>query len=64
MSKELIIYQHPISPFAATVVAVANYFNIEHTEYRIDLAMGVQKQDWFLKINPAGKIPAIKDGDH
>ncbi|CAI2379033.1 unnamed protein product [Moneuplotes crassus] len=62
--SDLTIYHHPISPFAATVVAVANHFNIEHTEYRIDLAMGVQKEEWFLRINPAGKIPAIKDGDH
>ena len=30
----------------------------------IDLGQGVQKEDWFLKINPNGRIPAIIDHDN
>ncbi|KAL1968349.1 hypothetical protein VTN77DRAFT_1878 [Rasamsonia byssochlamydoides] len=29
----------------------------------IDLSTNKQKEDWFLKINPNGRIPAITDGD-
>ncbi|QMW24367.1 glutathione S-transferase family protein [Sandaracinobacteroides saxicola] len=29
--------------------------------HRIDLSKGEQKQDWFLKICPNGRIPAIED---
>ncbi|CAI2377715.1 unnamed protein product [Moneuplotes crassus] len=37
---------------------------IEHEEYVIDLLNGEQTSEWYKKINPKMKIPAIKDGDH
>lgn len=30
---------------------------------KIDLTVGVQKQDWFLEINPNGRIPALVHDD-
>ncbi len=36
---------------------------LEYTLKRIDLGANEQKQDWFLKINPNGRIPAIIDHD-
>jgi hypothetical protein len=29
----------------------------------IDISKNVQKEDWYLEINPNGRIPALKDGD-
>jgi hypothetical protein len=29
----------------------------------IDISKNMQKEDWYLEINPNGRIPALKDGD-
>jgi glutathione S-transferase len=34
---------------------------LDYTVHPIDIGADVQKQDWYLKINPNGKIPAIVD---
>ncbi len=34
---------------------------LPYAVHPIDLSAGEQKQDWFLKINPNGRIPAIVD---
>ncbi|KXT02056.1 hypothetical protein AC578_6688 [Pseudocercospora eumusae] len=34
---------------------------INYTVHKIDIAKNVQKEDWFLEINPNGRIPAIVD---
>lgn len=36
---------------------------LAYTPHYIDLASLEQKEDWFLKINPNGRIPAIVDRD-
>ncbi|KAK9376807.1 glutathione S-transferase [Lipomyces chichibuensis] len=37
--------------------------NLPYKAEKIDITKNVQKEPWFLEINPNGKIPAIKDGD-
>mmetsp|Transcript_14671 Transcript_14671/g.12909 ORF Transcript_14671/g.12909 Transcript_14671/m.12909 type:complete len:245 (+) Transcript_14671:34-768(+) len=63
MAEDLTIYTHVLSPFGAFVVATANHLNIPHTEHSVDLSKNEHKQEWFLKINPKGQVPAIKEGD-
>jgi GSH-dependent disulfide-bond oxidoreductase len=36
---------------------------LPYTAHLIDILKGVQKESWFLAINPNGRIPAIVDGD-
>jgi len=36
---------------------------LEHVVHFLDLAAGVQRRDWYLDINPNGRIPAIVDHD-
>ena len=37
--------------------------DLPYETHAIDLGKGEQKTDWFLKISPNGRIPAIVDGD-
>lgn len=37
---------------------------LEYKLEAIDLSSGAQKEDWFLKLNPNGRIPAIIDHDN
>ncbi|HBA35278.1 MAG TPA: glutathione S-transferase [Gammaproteobacteria bacterium] len=38
--------------------------SLPYTVHALDLSTGVQKEDWFLKINPNGRIPAIVDTEN
>lgn len=58
----LTIYGSDLSGPAIKVRLIANYLEIEHAWKMINLRDGEQKQEWFLKINPVGKIPAMDDG--
>jgi len=40
---------------------VLEELGLPYSVHPIDLGAGEQKQDWFLKINPNGRIPAIID---
>ncbi|KAJ1910267.1 Glutathione S-transferase 2 [Tieghemiomyces parasiticus] len=38
--------------------------HVPYRVHRLDISTGVQKEDWFLKISPNGRIPAIVDHRH
>lgn len=58
----LTIYGSDLSGPAIKVRLVASFLGLDHKWQAVDLRSGEQKQEWFLKINPVGKIPAIDDG--
>ena len=57
----LTIYGSDLSGPAIKVRLVASYLDIPYEWRLINLREGEQKQEWFLKINPVGKIPAMDD---
>jgi len=49
------------TPNGHKVSVALEELGLPYTVHPIDLAAQVQKQDWFLKLNPNGRIPAIVD---
>jgi glutathione S-transferase len=57
----LIIYGANLSAPANKIRFVANALGLEYEYQKVNLRQGENKQDWFLKLHPAGKIPVIDD---
>jgi len=57
----LTIYGSDLSAPAIKVRLTASFLGLEHKWQIINLREGEQKQEWFLKINPVGKVPAMDD---
>ena len=51
------------TPNGIKVSIALEELGLPYTVHAIDLGVGEQKQPWFLKINPNGRIPAIVDRD-
>lgn len=49
------------TPNGKKVSIALEELDLEYTTHCIDLGAGEQKQDWFLKLNPNGRIPTIID---
>ena len=57
----LTIYGSDLSGPCNKTRFVANYLGLNYEYRRINLREGEQKQAWFLKINPVGKVPAMEE---
>ncbi|EIN11288.1 glutathione S-transferase C-terminal-like protein [Punctularia strigosozonata HHB-11173 SS5] len=50
---------HPISVFLEELKAA--YGALDYDVYKINFSANEQKEDWFIKLNPNGRIPTIVD---
>jgi glutathione S-transferase len=57
----LTIYGSDLSGPAIKVRLTASFLGLDYKWQHLKLREGEHKQEWFLKINPAGKVPAIDD---
>lgn len=57
------IFGTPFSSNVNKVRFVANYIGIQYELIHVDLLKGEHRSREFLSINPAGKVPVIKDDD-
>jgi glutathione S-transferase len=57
----LTIYGSDLSGPAIKVRLTASFLGLNYKWHIVNLREGEQKQEWYLKINPVGKIPAIDD---
>lgn len=55
------VYGHPFSYPSNMVHMCANALELEHEYHLVNLAEGEQNSEFYLKINPVGKVPAILD---
>ena len=62
MSK-LKLYDHTESQNGYKVRLALSNLKIDYDWVSVDLKGGEQKQDWFLKLNPNGKVPTLVDDD-
>jgi glutathione S-transferase len=53
---------HPRVP-ARQASVLLEELGVPYELHAISLSKNEQKEDWFLKINPNGRIPAMTDGD-
>lgn len=57
------IHVNPLSTPALTVMLGASAIGAEYETHIVDMMAGAHKTPEYLKVNPAGKVPALSDGD-
>lgn len=56
----IILYGVPLSPYVRKVrVCLAH----KKLDYKLEIISPFNQPDWFLELNPLGRIPALKDGE-
>lgn len=63
MSK-IKLYDHTESQNGYKVRLLLSNLKIDYEWIQIDLVNKEQRKEWFLKLNPNGKVPTLVDGDY
>lgn len=52
--------------FKATILLeeLKDAYGLEYTSQNINISLNIQKEPWFIAVNPNGRIPAIVDHDN
>lgn len=58
------LYAFPLSGNSRKAALTLEEVGAEYEYHSIDLMQGAQKQPDYLAINPNGKVPTLRDGDH
>ena len=58
------LYAFPLSGNSRKATLTLEEVGAEYTYHQIELMQGGQKQPDYLAINPNGKVPTLRDGDH
>ncbi|KAJ5386021.1 hypothetical protein N7509_008562 [Penicillium cosmopolitanum] len=61
MSSNITLYSWP-TPNGIKASITLEELGLSYKTVPIDISTNIQKEEWFLKINPNGRIPAIQDG--
>lgn len=64
MSDPVRIHSFPLSGHSHRVRLFASVAGINHEIVEVNLAAGEHKQPSFLRLNPAGQVPVLEDGEH
>jgi len=61
-TPDITLYSMP-TPNGIKASILLEELGLDYKTVPIDISTNVQKEPWFLKINPNGRIPAITDGE-
>ncbi|GIJ86482.1 hypothetical protein Asppvi_005371 [Aspergillus pseudoviridinutans] len=62
MTSDITLYSWP-TPNGVKASITLEELGLSYKTEPINISTNLQKEEWFLKINPNGRIPAIKDGE-
>lgn len=58
-----LVYYTGRTPNGLKPALLLEELGLQYKVESIDIMKNIQKEEWFLKINPNGRIPALMDGD-